>query len=258
MSENRVFYVYEHWRPDTGECFYVGKGKGRRAWKMRDRNSHHTSIVSKLTSLGMCVDVRIISSDLSECDAFTLEATKIAEYGRDNLANLTDGGEGLSGLEAWNRVRVTCLDDLRVFESIKGAATFYGISAVEIGESANGLERYASGLHFICGARELDRHEADALILNIELKFAKRRKRKHINKHHGSIASGNDASGRKAVGPRAISKAVICVSTGQEFYSASEAARVYNVSKSAVIELCLGKNGRKTVGGMVFKYKDAA
>jgi len=22
------FYVYEHWRSDTGACFYVGKGRG--------------------------------------------------------------------------------------------------------------------------------------------------------------------------------------------------------------------------------------
>ena len=26
-----IFYVYEHWRPDHDECFYVGKGKGGRA-----------------------------------------------------------------------------------------------------------------------------------------------------------------------------------------------------------------------------------
>ena len=26
-----IFYVYEHWRPDKNVCFYVGKGKGKRA-----------------------------------------------------------------------------------------------------------------------------------------------------------------------------------------------------------------------------------
>lgn len=31
------FYVYEHWRPDTGVCFYVGKGKEKRAWDMKRR-----------------------------------------------------------------------------------------------------------------------------------------------------------------------------------------------------------------------------
>lgn len=25
------FYVYEHWRLDRDECFYVGKGTGKRA-----------------------------------------------------------------------------------------------------------------------------------------------------------------------------------------------------------------------------------
>jgi hypothetical protein len=38
--------VYEHWRPDTGEIFYVGKGKGRRAFELKwgrtlKRNPNH-------------------------------------------------------------------------------------------------------------------------------------------------------------------------------------------------------------------------
>ena len=258
MDDN-IFYVYEHWRPDTGVCFYVGKGKGKRAWRMSGRkNPHHTAIVSKLTSMGMCVDVRVVCRDLSEEQAFSLEKEKITEYGRDNLANCTDGGEGVTGIEAWNRIRVTCLEDLRSFESILSASHFYGISSVEIGEAANGKERYASGLHFTCEDRTFSRSDADDLIRQIEMSFARRRKRKNVNQHYGSISSGRDSKGRSAAGPKSISKPVICISTGEQFYSASEAARVYGIAKSGIIELCLGKNGRKTVGGLVFAYKDAA
>ena len=59
-----MFYVYEHWRPDTNVCFYVGKGKGNRAWAMNRRNKHHKSVQSKLTSLGLSVYVKIIIENI--------------------------------------------------------------------------------------------------------------------------------------------------------------------------------------------------
>ena len=92
-----IYYVYEHWRPDTNQCFYVGKGKKKRAWSLKSRNRHHTSIVSKLTSLGLTVEVRIIIDGLSEETAFMVEKDLIAKYGRDNLTNMTLGGEGPTG-----------------------------------------------------------------------------------------------------------------------------------------------------------------
>jgi len=89
------FYVYEHWRPDTNICFYVGKGSKDRAWNMKKRNLYHKAIQSKLMSMGLSVDVRIIVSNLTEESAFMVERDKIAFYGRENLSNMTDGGEGV-------------------------------------------------------------------------------------------------------------------------------------------------------------------
>ena len=93
------FYVYEHWRPDRGECFYVGKGRGRRANIMDRRNKHHKAIQEKLARLGMCVEVKIVGHNLSEDEAFELEKKRIALWRSENcdLANMTDGGEGTSG-----------------------------------------------------------------------------------------------------------------------------------------------------------------
>ena len=88
------FYVYEHWRPDTNTCFYVGKGTHRRAWVMSKRNLHHKAIQSKLISAGLSVDVRIVISNLTEEAAYLVEKDRIAFYGRENLSNMTDGGEG--------------------------------------------------------------------------------------------------------------------------------------------------------------------
>jgi nitric oxide synthase oxygenase domain/subunit len=60
------------------------------------------------------------------------------------------------------------------------------------------------------------------------------------------------------LGPKASSKPVICINDGQSFESASSAARYYNVPKSAVIEICLRKPHRKSIGGFSFKYAEVA
>lgn len=93
-----IFYVYEHWRLDTDTCFYVGKGSGDRAYRKKNRNSHWRNIVAKLERTGSAYEVRIVASGLTEEDSFNLERERIA-FWRDivDLANITDGGTGVSG-----------------------------------------------------------------------------------------------------------------------------------------------------------------
>ena len=93
------FYVYEHWRLDRDECFYVGKGKGNRAYSTKDRNRHHKAICAKLSREGFAMEIRMVATGLSEKEAFFLERDRI-KFWRDagvDLVNLTDGGEGISG-----------------------------------------------------------------------------------------------------------------------------------------------------------------
>lgn len=92
------FYVYEHWRPDRGECFYVGMGKGRRANVMGKRNWMHVAVQKRLALLGLAVEVRIIKCELTREEAFILEMERIAFWKNDgaDLCNLTAGGEGSS------------------------------------------------------------------------------------------------------------------------------------------------------------------
>lgn len=94
-----IYFVYEHWRPDKDLCFYVGKGKTRRAGVMYKRGRHHENIQKKLARKGMCVEIRMVESGLSEDAAFALEIERIAFWrsvGVD-LCNRTSGGEGSSG-----------------------------------------------------------------------------------------------------------------------------------------------------------------
>lgn len=100
MESTAKYYVYEHWRPDEGVIFYVGKGKERRAWEFKaGRNKWHRHIVSKLGDLGLSVDVRIIEHHDDEKAAFFQERGLISHWRSmgAHLVNVTDGGEGQSG-----------------------------------------------------------------------------------------------------------------------------------------------------------------
>lgn len=89
--EEKIFYVYGHYRADTGEIFYIGKGTGRRAWIFSKRNAYWKNIANKHG-----VEVKILYDNLTEQDAFSTENRLITEIGLDNLSNLAEGGKGLT------------------------------------------------------------------------------------------------------------------------------------------------------------------
>ena len=122
MSEKK-FYVYEHWRPDRGECFYVGKGNGMRAHDMRVRNKYHKRVQQKLSGLGLIVEVKIISGNLIERDAFALEIERIAFWRNDgaDLCNYTSGGEGSAGIKYTEERRRAISEILRARPPISDA-----------------------------------------------------------------------------------------------------------------------------------------
>lgn len=99
MANQQIFYVYEHWRLDRDECFYVGKGKQNRAYSRGGRNSHWNNIVAKLERIGSGYEVRLVMTGLAELESFSLEKERIAFWkNKVDLCNKTDGGDGVSGL----------------------------------------------------------------------------------------------------------------------------------------------------------------
>ena len=88
------FYVYCHLRKDTNKPFYYGKGQGKRAFSNQNRNTYWHNIVNKHG-----YDVLILWSNLNERDALNKEKQVIRanRFFGSELANLTDGGDGLSG-----------------------------------------------------------------------------------------------------------------------------------------------------------------
>lgn len=91
------FYVYLHSRKSDGLVFYVGKGSGDRAWKLKDnvrKNPHWSNVKSKHG-----VDVSIFREGMSELCALSLEKILIHLHNKAGspLVNMTSGGEGVSG-----------------------------------------------------------------------------------------------------------------------------------------------------------------
>jgi hypothetical protein len=78
----------------------VGKGYGDRAYRKNCRGDHWKKIVAKLERIGSGYEIRLVATGLPEKEALRLECERIA-FWRDivDLANKTDGGEGVSGLK---------------------------------------------------------------------------------------------------------------------------------------------------------------
>ena len=84
-------YVYGHYKADTGELFYIGKGSGHRAWSKRTRNKHWKYVVEKHGLI-----IKVLEDGLTDDEAYNRERQLIAEVGLNNLTNKTEGGEGLT------------------------------------------------------------------------------------------------------------------------------------------------------------------
>lgn len=94
------FYVYEWFNIDTGEVFYVGKGKKGRYKETSQRNDYFKNYYNKYNC-----DVRKVRHKLEEDQAFNLEKELIEKYRNIGQCkcNLTDGGEGCTFQEgSWN------------------------------------------------------------------------------------------------------------------------------------------------------------
>ena len=87
MNNLNSYYVYLHKTKD-GIPFYVGKGKGKRAWDTNNRNSNWIELVNQITEY----DVEIVNDKLSERQSLEIEKNLISTIGISNLTNILEEG----------------------------------------------------------------------------------------------------------------------------------------------------------------------
>ena len=109
---NEIFYVYHLIDPFNNTVFYVGKGYGERMYEhekevrrkvIPHKNKHLYYKIKKIISLSGNIIYKKVFDKLDEKTSLLKESEEIKRIGRSNLkmgplCNLTDGGEGSTGL----------------------------------------------------------------------------------------------------------------------------------------------------------------
>lgn len=89
-----MFYTYIHFKADTHEPFYIGKGQGNRHLVKTKRNNYWNNVVSKHGFISEILCRWETEHEALEHEKLLIQCFK--DIGA-HLVNLTDGGEGTSG-----------------------------------------------------------------------------------------------------------------------------------------------------------------
>ena len=155
------YYVYTHLNPTTKEVFYVGIGKGNRAWNQSaGRNKFWDSYVNKYG-----FEVEIVAENLTRNQAGKIEIELIAHLGRrqidegGTLVNRSSGGDGGNGgythTEEWKRQHserqigkkkkpLSQEAKEKISKALKGREAYWGKPVLQFDKQGNFIKEWPS------------------------------------------------------------------------------------------------------------------
>ena len=246
-DESRIYYVYEHIRLDKMEPFYIGKGKGERAYDLY-RNDHHDAIVDKYGHA-----VVIIADHLTEEEAYWLERDTIEDYvfnlgnGIDikghndydnelpHLTNMNWGGiGGTSGIKLSEETKEKISEKLKGEKNPMFGKNPYANKTEEEMEIVRGkMSESHKGKQTGKNNPFYGKHHSE------ESKQKMRESQKGKNSFENKTKEEMETIGKKI--SEACSKKVICITTGEIFNSIKKAGNYYNVAKNTISFCCKKK-----------------
>lgn len=225
---------------------------------MRLRNKHHHNIQKKLARQGMCVEIRMVASGLMEEMAFLIEMERI-EFWRSvgvKLANITSGGEGLSGHRHSDKSRQKMSAAIKLkysdpehIEKVRAATVRSWIGADERKRKLGEFSKSRKGTKTGPRSDEVKKRMGDA------------QRGKKLSPEHKKFLSDLGKKNRtyfiENVQPLSIKTTpVICVNDGMAFDSINTAAAHYGIKASHISNVCMGRGPRRSTGGKVFRYAE--
>jgi hypothetical protein len=226
---DNVCYVYYHTRNDTGEVFYVGKGKNNRLNRKQNRSTFWHNIVNKAGGFKST----ILASSLTEKESLNFEKLiilKLRETGV-KICNLTDGGDGVSGYKRSDESR------LAQSERMKGISPFP--KGHKLSEEHKEKLRIAQ-----TGRKHTPEHIAKCVAKRLGTPCSEETRLK-ISKAVSGFKHSEETRLK-------MSKSVICVETGVIYPSITQAAISINGHTGAISKCCKGV--LKKSGGFTWQY----
>jgi hypothetical protein len=229
-----MFYTYAHYRKDDGRLFYIGKGKGKRAYQTSARRSTFWNRV--VNKHGRTVE--ILASWEDEVSAFAHEKFLIKTFREMGfeLVNKTDGGEGMSGaiFSAETREKIgSALRGKKLTDDHKQKLSIAKI----------GVKR----------SREVCEKISTALSLRIVSDATKEKIREsNLGQKRSEQTKVNLSDAKRGVLNPKKKKPVRCINTGEVFAGVKDAAMRMGCSNSNISGNCRGRTIH--VCGLKFEY----
>lgn len=215
------YYVYAHSNDKFG-VFYVGKGSGKRLFTTGNRSEFWKRIVKKYGYVA-----QIIEETETEEQAFEREVFWIDYYKKQKqcVANFTNGGDGVRVSHRWWNNKIS-----KALSGVKRGSGLMSKSFVNFADRETLYRLYIAESKSTIEIGKL--FGISATTVYERLKFYQIEPRK-VGSHR---------------------RAVVCVTTNQEFNSVKEAAQTLGVYRENINKVLNGKY--KSTGGYFFKYKE--